>query len=407
MIATTRLRRAMNSAQYDRLLPVLGVATYISFFSLDPLLSVLGSKLGFEVPVGLIAFLVGFILFLTLIVDKKRKLSHHFLTISILFFTFYINTVVVLSGAQTAGDNYIMIRYTSFFAIGYYTVKYVNYYNKDHYIIGLGYFALMAVTLYALGGREYFSEQGSVNYLRVSEGVAYSGLFFIATSKKYFVSLLLISLCSISLWFSISRSSFFLFLIVASLIILINSKNKYINIILLSSVAIYLYYVAYSLYTNISNIHQYKIIRFIFQPSTDSSLVARLYFFREGIEAISANPLFGKYGWQTERLGRFGAYIHNVMSFWAQFGLYPFLSVVAYSSYPLRVIYKKYNKLNIKTKNFLLAITIFVVGNIIGAKSYRYEFTLMPIGVCSYVLFSDFSPSSTPSAKSTCDTDAS
>jgi hypothetical protein len=178
----------MNSDQYERLLPVFGVATYLSFFSLDPLLSVLGNRFGFEIPVGLVSFLVGFVLFMFIFVSEKRSLQNHLVVISVLFFGLYVNTVVIISTAQTPGDNYIMTRYLSFFAIGYYTTKYINKYNKNNHILGIAYFTIMVATLYAVGGREYFSRPGSVNYLRVSEGVAYTGLFFIATSKKFCIS---------------------------------------------------------------------------------------------------------------------------------------------------------------------------------------------------------------------------
>jgi len=385
----------MSTNQYDQFLSLLGVVIYVSFFSLDPLLSVLGNAFGFEIPIGLISFIIGFVLFFFIFFKKKQRLYHHAVLLSVLIFSLYINIIIIFSGGQTAGDVYIMVRYLSFFSVGYYSVMYIDKYNFSNYFIGLAYFFIITSTLYALGGREYFAGHDRINYLRVSEGIAYSGILFISISKNYFASLLMASLSGFSLWMSISRSSFFLFVFLSAFLILSNTRKKYTNIFIITLVVSYLYYMAYDLYQNVSNIHEYKIVRLIFQPSTDSSLVARVHFFVEGLEVVVDNIIFGRYGWQIERFGRFGTYIHNMLSFWAQFGVYPFLSIVFYSFYPFKVMYSRFRKMDKKSASFIFAVTFFVVANLVGAKSYRYEFALMPMGICSYVLFSASPASST------------
>ena len=71
-------------------------------------------------------------------------------------------------------------------------------------------------------------------------------------------------------------------------------------------------------------------------PLDTSSLAARNLFLERGIQDIRRSPILGDYGAQMRGpgwdpglgwVGRFGlgAYIHNVLSVWQQFGLIPFL----------------------------------------------------------------------------------
>jgi hypothetical protein len=54
----------------------------------------------------------------------------------------------------------------------------------------------------------------------------------------------------------------------------------------------------------------------------------RAQLMRKGMADIAASPILGVYGGQTRDGSLHGAYVHNALSAWSQFGLVPFLLYV-------------------------------------------------------------------------------
>lgn len=64
---------------------------------------------------------------------------------------------------------------------------------------------------------------------------------------------------------------------------------------------------------------------FAFLHGNDGSVLERLTQFSMGMQGIRENWFFGDYGGQVASLGFIGAYMHNLLSYWRQFGLVFFL----------------------------------------------------------------------------------
>ena len=60
----------------------------------------------------------------------------------------------------------------------------------------------------------------------------------------------------------------------------------------------------------------------------DGSAQARQHLVEINLKDIKNNWLIGNYGGQYEMFGLAGAYIHNVLSFWRQFGLFTFMGIL-------------------------------------------------------------------------------
>lgn len=61
----------------------------------------------------------------------------------------------------------------------------------------------------------------------------------------------------------------------------------------------------------------------------DSSLNSRMFQFDVGLTSLADHWFLGDYGGQIRDFGDFGAYLHNILSYWSQFGLIPFLLIIS------------------------------------------------------------------------------
>ncbi|MDG2754629.1 hypothetical protein P7M17_03345 [Vibrio parahaemolyticus] len=82
---------------------------------------------------------------------------------------------------------------------------------------------------------------------------------------------------------------------------------------------------------DLSNNRIYKL--YLYGLSSDSSMNERQLMFLSGINDIANNPLLGSFGGQLSintdywHEPRWGAFIHNIFSYYRQFGLVPFLAI--------------------------------------------------------------------------------
>ena len=63
--------------------------------------------------------------------------------------------------------------------------------------------------------------------------------------------------------------------------------------------------------------------------------------FFDGLSDINENFFYGKYGGQIIQYGESGYYIHNILSYWRQFGFITFLlSIIVFIIKPIFLINK-------------------------------------------------------------------
>lgn len=76
-----------------------------------------------------------------------------------------------------------------------------------------------------------------------------------------------------------------------------------------------------------SSLFEHRMFGFI-SDGQDESLALRQIQAYAGYSSLMKNWFFGDYAGQVRDFGAIGAYIHSLFSYWQQFGLVPFLSVV-------------------------------------------------------------------------------
>jgi len=152
------------------------------------------------------------------------------------------------------------------------------------------------------------------------------GLLLLFFVKEKYNRVLLMTLILIMLFIIKSRGAFYSFIIVYCIFLIkeIGLKNSmYLGLsVLLMAIFV--------LYMDLINID--KRMFDIHQISNDGSFNERIQQFKYGISAIKENWFWGEFAGQVivheigYRSGNMGAYMHNILSFWRQYGLVFFLA---------------------------------------------------------------------------------
>ena len=116
--------------------------------------------------------------------------------------------------------------------------------------------------------------------------------------------------------------------------------------------------------------------------SDDGSFVDRVDQLSVGLSHIYNNPIFGDYGGTVRDFGFVGAYIHNVMSYWQQFGAIVFL-IFLYLIGNLFILCVKrmasHDVISIELEP-LFFLGLFVIILVFFARSYSWYLAWMYIG---------------------------
>ncbi|MDW1579753.1 MULTISPECIES: hypothetical protein [unclassified Vibrio] len=165
-------------------------------------------------------------------------------------------------------------------------------------------------------------------------------IVYMAEEKEKLKNFVLLFSIWILSFFLISRTVFILLGLMVFFYILLHSfhsKNGGSKIVLYTSLLLLLcimYYVFDPVNVESLNFSNNRIYSLIVNGlSGDNSLNERQLMFLAGINDILSNPFFGHFGGQllidTDywHEPRWGAFIHNIFSYYRQFGLIPFLAI--------------------------------------------------------------------------------
>ncbi|RLA08697.1 MAG: hypothetical protein DRQ51_01705 [Gammaproteobacteria bacterium] len=183
-----------------------------------------------------------------------------------------------------------------------------------------------------------------------------------------------------------SRSSFFSFLVVYLFFLYkeIGLKNLLYLFVLMFFVAFALYYF------DLLRIN--KRMFGVFQGHSDGSLNERMEQFKYGIEAIKNNWFFGEFAGQAivhtqgYRSGQMGAYMHNWLSYYRQFGLVFFVIFTLMFVYAGLFILKEWYLKNTPIKNMLYYLFVFEAVSLLVFRAYSFTHVwLVMVMLYSYI----------------------
>lgn len=258
------------------------------------------------------------------------------------FFHYDLQGEVSNGNSQTAIEYYfpIIIKSCSLFVLGFFILKLAELNKLVQFLLWLCVsfviYSFVRFSSLSLDYEAMIDPTDRAFTLYISDAFSILSLLFLFTLNSFSIRLLIVLLSSCSIFFLGSRTGALGFLISYFSFCFFyenNSRSIFSSLIVIVAMA-----VLYILLLN-SDISG-SAIRFIDMSSNDSSIYGRSQIMQAGLTAIFNNPLIGDFGGQLhashdEHGARWGAYIHNILSYWRQFGLLCFIPIIFFTLIPL------------------------------------------------------------------------
>lgn len=315
-----------------KILPLTGIVIFILLYPCNLIGFSLRNGISTPaVPFGLAAIALTFLstiicLFRLLKVRLCNK-TMFFMVLFGLFITLIFIRILTNSEAFFS-DYYLIFKYIIYFSAGLHIGYSMFCYPFQKIFIST--YLLVVITLIAFVDFKQFQftllETGDLQYFRISEPFILCSLGVLTFTRK-FVSFLITFVISVILLFLInSRFALMGFFCISLLIVSLRFKIKGFTITM-ACILLSIFYLLNSLYLNPDFFYSNRVFKLAFRTDDDNSLSLRKEFHDRGIDAISKNWFFGDFRGQVED-GSYGSYIHNILSYWRQYGIIPFLLLV-------------------------------------------------------------------------------
>jgi len=219
-------------------------------------------------------------------------------------------------------------------------------------------------------------------YLFLGDSFAVLSLLVLSVLRLEISRVLFTFISSALLFMFHSRTSFYAYCFVMLMYLAISrSRQIYIyTTLVLSSFSIFIY--SFGLFDFVSDS---RIISSL-GAAKDDSLTERKQQFEQGIVALKENLILGDYAGQVRDFADFGAYMHNYLSLWRQFGLIPFLLFSILMCLNLRLIFLYIREaLNIRRTHpdviFFILLSVFNIVEVVSSRSYYYPYVWLTCGM--------------------------
>ncbi len=324
---------------------------------------------------GFISYILSLLLVYAFLRDLMIPKDMQFWRYLALFIIFVLSilTSIIISRIGDFNDYYKCFVWFLYFVIGYYLSTILKTNKFKLYLICTNIIFCISIVVFYLSVdiKEY-----PMNYLRIAESfVLISFLAHSITNKKKY-NLLLFVLNIIALFFINSRSALIGYFIFFFLFVYIRyGKVYFFKLISLSSVFGVL--VVFKM-KSIIEAYNDRILRLFFNKEGDTSLLARDHLLDQGIVRIKENWFSGDFKGQLA-YGEAGSYIHNILSYWSQFGLIVFMLVCLLILAGIVVIIQR--KRNLPYENFVMTYGFYTMLVLLVSKSYMYNNIYLTFGL--------------------------
>ncbi|WDZ51157.1 O-antigen ligase family protein [Acinetobacter vivianii] len=227
------------------------------------------------------------------------------------------------------------------------------------------------------------TEDGHINYQLVSWFMLATWFMFYFKENNIWMRIFSVFIVLFLLLISGGRSELVGFLLsgVSTLIVYsIFSRKKYQKFFIISLLIVVLIYFPIYLYHTYGGFFENSRHMQLLDYENSSSWQEREYIYKINLQNIVDNPLIGAYGSHFE-LGP-GAYIHNILSAWQQFGLLGFILYILIVISPFFIsifyLFKDRDKFNIYPFFF---ISIYILILSIATKPVFWPYAAMSMGM--------------------------
>lgn len=326
----------------------------------------------FYLPVGSIAYLL-ISLSMPLLFFKILKLKNKQTILYFIFINLFLLTALfamAFSKKSLFLDYYLLYMYIIYLIFGYCFYFLIRKdFNKIFYISEAYVLCILIIFFYSTSYAYLFKN----NYFIISEALVFILLLghsaIIKTKDQYILFLF----GEYTLYLINSRGSLIGYSLIFLIILFLKYKKKvFVAVLSLISLLFYIFFINYAnaLYMKTGN----RVLRLFFEHNKDTSLNIRKELIQLGLNNIKENIFWGNFKWEKP-----GLYIHNILSFWSQFGFINFFSMVILILLSIIILIKNWK--DIYYKNFTMYYFIYTLILIIMSKSYRYVEFFISLGL--------------------------
>jgi len=378
----------------NNIIPILSVYIFIFYFfirilyiyyGIESVINIWYYRIFFYLPIVLWFVLIlkdYFMLFSNL---KKNKFLNTFLFLYLIIFMYIIFH-------HFFGLEYITMLVTKFqvkmlfyailnILLGAYLYKSLTelYFQKVIFIVWLIYTLILIFNINYFTTLEY--KASALRLLLSDPYVLISIIAIFINIKNKYLKIILFTLVLFLAYVLKSRATFYSLLVVY--IFFIIKELGFKNFFVLCLFAL----VSLVVLNNLNLITLDTRMFGVLQGKSDGSLNERLLQFEYGLEAIKNNLIFGQYAGQIiihesgYRSGEMGAYMHNFLSYWRQFGIVFFiLFVYLYLNATLRLL-KEWIYNSNKINQTLFYLVLFFGIESLLFRSYSNTYVWFVLGI--------------------------
>ncbi|MFN3733718.1 hypothetical protein [Comamonas testosteroni] len=247
--------------------------------------------------------------------------------------------------------------------------KYFLILSMSALLIILFSFDFVSISAVEIGG-DYFE----FDYQMIAFLILF--LFINKVSLKYFdANLIVLLLMLTSLFFLGARTEFYISMMIFIFVGFLRLRNKFLTIIF-SGLITFVFLVIGYIYIDREELSGIRIFAVLFDGE-DASQVSRSSLTSNAIKTISTHPFLGDFG--SHELG---AYSHNLLSAWVDFGILGFAYLLLIVIFPFFQLIKRFKREN--SHVYILAISSFVALVISFALAKTYNYSMLSVALAYY-----------------------
>lgn len=278
----------------------------------------------------------------------------------------------------------LIYKYILFFLIGFFLFKLRGY----KYHIGVVTVASMAIILNYVDfealsiDRTAFIDKGYNGiYLFLGDATAIASLLIIAFSRSNPARIAFSIIAFVLIFLIGSRTSVAVFGATCFIYFIITLKPKYLGISLIALFSLATYIQTLDL-DDLATRNE-RMFGIFISYEEDGSVQGREALSEIGWADISENLIFGKFGGQVDgsRSGLWRAYMHNIASYWRQFGVIGFLIIILFGVQFAHLLWKYRKKRSTVAYGLCLLLGTFIAIETTFSRSFAFTHSHLFFGL--------------------------
>jgi len=293
--------------------------------------------------------------------------------------------------------NPILFKFSLFFLVGFYLPRLINY---RHILLFILVFSLGLIMVFVdfetmgLDTANYVDKTYLGHYLFLGDATSMAALISIAFFQSNKSKIIFTLLCCVVIFFIGSRTSFAVFAATIFLYFIISFKPK---LLFASAIAVFAAGFALSSVdlTELESRNP-RMFGVLFDYESDNSVIGREQLEEYGWDDISESILMGNFGGQLtsgfSAISTWRNYMHNVFSYWRQFGILALIIILVFTFRFYAMLWKHREKRNQSFFALSFLIGVFICVEATFSRSFAFPYAHIFLGLAvatSYTMTAD------------------